>query len=258
MRAKILEVQSLYKTYGTQESRTDALNGIDFQVFEGEFLGIMGASGSGKSTVLNCIAAVLRPSKGKILFEGKDLSEFKEKDLAGYRGNRMGYLFQEFELLDNLTGQENILLPAAIHGLEKSKQKERLRELAEHFGIREILHKFPTQMSGGQKQRVAAARAMILEPDILLADEPSGALDSGNSEILMGQLEGMNRERNTSILMVTHDPGAASYCSRILFLQDGKVFHELRKRVPSETRQEFYERILDAMTQLRGGRAHVF
>lgn len=255
---KILEVQSLYKEYGKKESQTKALNGLSCSVLEGEFLGIMGSSGSGKTTLLNCIATMISPTGGKILLNGEDISRFKGKKLAEYRGNQIGYLFQEFELLDNLTGRENIMLPSAIHTSHDKPEAERLDELAEYLEITSVLDKFPAQMSGGQKQRVAAARAMILKPELILADEPTGALDSKNAKSLMDKLAGLNQEHNTTILMVTHDGNAASYCSRILFIQDGMIFHELRRDFAEETQQDFYERIISVMAQLGGGSANVY
>ena len=246
----ILEIESLYKTYGEKENAAEALRGISFQVYQGEFLGIMGSSGSGKTTLLNCIASVLRPTRGRILLKGQDIGMYTDAQLAAYRGRQIGYLFQQFELLDNLTGGENILLPAQIHKMPAKESRKRMQKLAEYFEIEEVLEKFPNQMSGGQKQRVAALRALLLHPQIVLADEPTGALDSRSARSLMEQLSGVNREDEAAVLMVTHDAQAASFCSRILFIQDGKVFHELRKRVGEETNREFYERILSVMAQL--------
>lgn len=257
MDGKILEITALRKYYGKRENQTKALDGITFQVVSGEFLGIMGSSGSGKSTLLNCIATVTSPTEGSISMEGVEISALKGKKLAEYRGRKMGYLFQSFELLDNLTGRENILLPLSIQGVSGTESAQRLQELAEYLEITRILDKFPSQMSGGEKQRVAAARALILNPKIVLADEPTGALDSRNGRILMEKLAGLNQEQKATILMVTHDSNAASYCSRILFIQDGRIFHELRRRRPEETQQEFYERILQVMAQLGGGSANV-
>lgn len=257
MDGKILEITALRKYYGKRENQTKALDGITFQVVSGEFLGIMGSSGSGKSTLLNCIATVTSPTEGSISMEGVEISALKGKKLAEYRGRKMGYLFQSFELLDNLTGRENILLPLSIQGVSGAESAQRLQELAEYLEITRILDKFPSQMSGGEKQRVAAARALILNPKIVLADEPTGALDSRNGRILMEKLAGLNQEQKATILMVTHDSNAASYCSRILFIQDGRIFHELRRRKPEETQQEFYERILQVMAQLGGGSANV-
>lgn len=257
MDQKILDVQSLHKHYGKGDNITKALNGLSFQVLPGEFLGIMGSSGSGKTTLLNCIATTVQPTEGRILLKGENLSEFKGRKLAAYRGNRIGYLFQNFELLDNLTGMENIMLPLSIHNIPENEGKARLKELADYLEIRDVLNKFPGQMSGGQKQRVAAARALILRPEIVLTDEPTGALDSKNARTLMDKLSGLNEEYGTTILLVTHDSNAASYCSRILFIQDGVIFHELRRRIPDESRQGFYERIIDVMAQLGGGNANV-
>lgn len=253
----ILEIESLKKYYGKSPTRTKALDGITFQVMPGEFLGIMGSSGSGKSTLLNCIATVIRPSSGSIAMNGRQIQELRGAALADYRGKEIGYLFQNFELLDNLTGYENILLPLSLHNVPEKESARRLEQLASYLEISDVLHKFPSQMSGGQKQRIAAARALILNPDIILADEPTGALDSRNAKGLMKKLAGLNRNSNTTILMVTHDCNAASYCKRILFIQDGMLFHELRRNIPEESQQEFYERILKTMAQLGGGSANV-
>ena len=253
----VLEINSLKKYYGKPGNQTKALNGITFQVMEGEFLGIMGSSGSGKSTLLNCIATVIEPSGGRILMKGREIHSLKGKKLAQYRGREIGYLFQNFELIDNLTGRENIMLPMSLHNVSDGESQKRLSRLASYLEITDVLDKFPAQMSGGQKQRVAAARALIMDPGIILADEPTGALDSKNAKTLMKKLSGLNEEENATILMVTHDSNAASYCKRILFIQDGQIFHELRRDTPDETRAEFYERILKVMSQLGGGSANV-
>lgn len=253
----ILEVESLKKYYGKSKNQTKALDGITFQVMPGEFLGIMGSSGSGKSTLLNCIAAVIQPSGGTVAMDGRQIQSLKGAALADYRGKEIGYLFQNFELLDNLTGRENILLPLSLHGVAEQESRKRLEQLASYLEIKDVLGKFPAQMSGGQKQRVAAARALILNPGIILADEPTGALDSKNAKALMEKLLGLNQNANATILMVTHDSNAASYCRRILFIQDGVIFHELRRDVPLESQQEFYARILKVMAQLGGGSANV-
>lgn len=254
---KLLQVQDLHKTYGRGESETVALNGITFDVLPGEFLGIMGASGSGKTTLLNCIATMMRPTSGQILLEGQNISSFKGTQLSKYRGSKIGYLFQEFELLDNLTAKENIVLPLSIHGEKPQRQEELLGKLAKQFDIEDVLNKFPVQMSGGQKQRVAAARALISNPSIILADEPTGALDTKNAKILMQKLSFSSQTDGSTILMVTHDANAASFCSRILFIQDGAIFHELRRKVPGETQNSFYERILTVLAQLGGGSSNV-
>lgn len=251
----ILNIENLMKTYGTVSNQTKALNGITFQVMPGEFLGIMGSSGSGKSTLLNCIATVVKPSGGSIVVENKNLQSLSGNALAEYRGKTVGYLFQNFELLDNLTGRENILLPASLHGKKEKEIGLRLKQLAEYLEITEVLDKFPGQMSGGQRQKVAAARAMILYPKLILADEPTGALDSKSAKNIMEKLSGLNREEKATILMVTHDSNAASFCRRILFIQDGVIFHELRRG--DESQQDFYHRILKVIAQLGGGSCNV-
>lgn len=253
----VLEINALKKYYGKSANPTKALDGITFQVMAGEFLGIMGSSGSGKSTLLNCIATVIRPDSGSIIMNGASVLKLKGAALAGYRGRQIGYLFQNFELLDNLTGKENILLPLSIQNVPEKESRKRLHSLADYLEIRDVLDIFPAQMSGGQKQRVAAARALILTPGIILADEPTGALDSRNAKSLMEKLSGLNQDKNTTILMVTHDTNAASYCRRILFIQDGIIFHELRRDMETESRPDFYERILNVTAHLGGGSANV-
>lgn len=256
MQTRLLQVQDLEKVYNQKESPTTALAGISFDVLKGEFLGIMGASGSGKSTLLNCIATIIQPTSGQILLNGENISAFSKKNLADYRGNQMGYLFQAFELLDNLTGRENIMLPLSIHGKNDSAVQEKIETITDYFDIGDVLDKFPTQMSGGQKQRVAAARSLIMDPAIILADEPTGALDTGSAQTLMQKLKGINEQQQDTILMVTHDANAASYCSRILFIQDGMIFHEIRKK-SDEKQTSFYERILHVLAQIGGGSANV-
>ena len=231
----VLEINALKKYYGKPANPTKALDGITFQVMAGEFLGIMGSSGSGKSTLLNCIATVIRPDSGSIIMNGASVLKLKGAALAGYRGKQIGYLFQNFELLDNLTGKENILLPLSIQNVPEKESRKRLHSLADYLEIRDVLDKFPAQMSGGQKQRVAAARA----------------------KSLMEKLSGLNQDKNTTILMVTHDTNAASYCRRILFIQDGIIFHKLRRDMETESRLDFYERILNVTAHLGGGSANV-
>lgn len=252
----VLRIDSLKKYYGRGDNETRAIDGISFQVVPGEFLGIMGASGSGKSTLLNCIAAVIRPTSGTIEMKGQDIGRLSGKKLADYRGKEMGYLFQNFELIDNLTGKENILLPVSLHGGKENAGSERFDKLASYLEIEDILDKFPSQMSGGEKQRIAAARALILNPGLILCDEPTGALDSKNAKALMSKLLGLNQEEGATILMVTHDSNAASFCSRIMFIQDGKIFHELRKE-DGEDQKDFYDRILKVLAQLGGGSSNV-
>lgn len=254
----ILKVESLKKYYGKEPNITKALDGISFQVMKGEFLGIMGSSGSGKTTLLNCLATIIKATDGLIEMQNQDLNKLKGNELAEYRGKKIGYLFQNFELLDNMTAKENILLPLSLHKVDEKESKKRLKLLAEYLDISDILDKFPVQMSGGQKQRVAAARALILDPMIVFADEPTGALDSKNANILMRKLSDMNEIEESTILMVTHDSVAASFCNRILFIQDGKLFHEIRRDYPRESQEDFYQRILKVMSTLAGGDLNVF
>ena len=254
----ILLVESLTKHYGKEPNSTKALNGISFQVVKGEFLGIMGSSGSGKTTLLNCLATIIKPTDGSIQMQEKDLGQLKGSQLSDYRGKEIGYLFQNFELLDNLTAKENILLPLSLHKVDANESKVRLELLSQYLDISELLDKFPSQLSGGQRQRVAAARALILDPKIVFADEPTGALDSKNATILMQKLSEMNQVEETTILMVTHDSVAASFCNRILFIQDGKLFHEIRRDYPRESQEDFYHRILKVMATLAGGDGNVF
>ena len=254
----ILRVESLKKHYGKEPNITKALNGISFQVVKGEFLGIMGSSGSGKTTLLNCLATIIKPTDGSIQMQEKDLGQLKGSQLADYRGKEIGYLFQNFELLDNMTAKENILLPLSLHKVDENESKVRLELLSQYLDISELLDKFPSQLSGGQRQRVAAARALILDPKIVFADEPTGALDSKNASILMQKLSEMNQAEETTILMVTHDSVAASFCNRILFIQDGKLFHEIRRDYPRESQEDFYHRILKVMSALAGGDGNVF
>ena len=254
----ILRVESLKKHYGKEPNITKALNGISFQVVKGEFLGIMGSSGSGKTTLLNCLATIIKPTDGSIQMQEKDLGQLKGSQLADYRGKEIGYLFQNFELLDNLTAKENILLPLSLHKVDADESKVRLELLSQYLDISELLDKFPSQLSGGQRQRVAAARALILDPKIVFADEPTGALDSKNATILMQKLSEMNQVEETTILMVTHDSVAASFCNRILFIQDGKLFHKIRRDYPRESQEDFYHRILKVMAALAGGDGNVF
>lgn len=254
----ILRVESLKKYYGKGPNITKALDSISFQVVKGEFLGIMGSSGSGKTTLLNCLATIIKPTDGSIQMQEKDLGQLKGSQLADYRGKEIGYLFQNFELLDNLTAKENILLPLSLHEVDANESKVRLELLSKYLDISELLDKFPSQLSGGQRQRVAAARALILDPKIVFADEPTGALDSKNATILMQKLSEMNQVEETTILMVTHDSVAASFCNRILFIQDGKLFHEIRRDYPRESQEDFYHRILKVMAALAGGDGNVF
>ena len=219
----ILNIENLTKIYGNVPSQTKALNGITFQVMPGEFLGIMGSSGSGKSTLLNCIATVIQPTGGSIQVEGVNLQALKGRALAEYRGKKVGYLFQNFELLDNLTGRENILLPTSLHGVPEKESSQRLSQLAKYLEINDVLDKFPSKMSGGQRQRVAAARALILNPRMILADEPTGNLDAGSAETVAKMLSKASQKYEQTIIMVTHDRQMADYADRIITISDGQI-----------------------------------
>ena len=252
----ILKLEHIQKYYGNGGNVTRAIQDISFSVPEGEFLGIMGASGSGKTTLLNCISTIDTVSAGHIYLEGTDVTELRPKSLARFRRENLGFVFQDFNLLDTLTISENIALALAINGAPAGEVEPRIREMAEKLNIRDILDKYPYQVSGGQKQRCACARAIINHPKLLLADEPTGALDSDSraSGKLLELFDRVNEEGQT-ILMVTHDAFTASYASRILFLQDGKIFTELNKG--SDSRSAFFEKILHVLTLLGGGESHV-
>jgi putative ABC transport system ATP-binding protein len=246
----LLEVNDIEKYYGFKSNMTKAVNGISFKVEEKEFVGIMGASGSGKTTTLNCISTIDKVTSGQILIDEKDITSLKSKELSAFRRDSLGFIFQDFNLLDTLTGFENIALALTIHRIQPNEIDKRVTEIAEKLNITSIIHKYPYQMSGGEKQRVASARAMITNPKLILADEPTGALDTKSSRILLNSFEKMNRELNATILMVTHDPLAASYCHRILFIKDGKLFNEINRG--SKEQSAFYRDIIDVLTLLGG------
>ena len=218
----VLEIDSLKKYYGKPGNQTKALNGITFQVMEGEFLGIMGSSGSGKSTLLNCIATVIQPSSGRIVMRGTQIQSLKGKKLAQYRGREIGYLFQNFELIDNLTGRENIMLPMSLHNVPDKESRDRLTRLASYLEITDVLDKFPSQMSGGQQQRVSIARALAGDPSLILADEPTGALDSRTSREVLDFLKKINEEGSASV-MIAHDNSIAVEAKRVVRIYDGKI-----------------------------------
>lgn len=250
----LLEIKNVTKYFGSGDAVSKALNGVSFTMDQGEFTVVMGASGSGKSTLLNVIATIDRPSSGNILLEGCDIAEMKEKDLAAFRRDRLGFIFQDYNLLDTLTIAENIVLPLNLRKCSLKETQERLEKAAAALDIADQLSKFPRQLSGGQRQRAACARALITEPALILADEPTGALDSANSRSLMQTLTLMNRSLGSTILMVTHDAVVGSYASRVLFLKDGKIWNELYRG--DRTRQAMYHEILNTMAVL-GGEADV-
>lgn len=248
----LLCVENIEKYYGNQGSVTKALNQVSFFVQRGEFVSIMGASGSGKTTLLNCIATIDTVSAGHILLDGKDITTINEDDLAAFRRDNLGFVFQDFNLLDTLTLEENIALPLTIRKVPPQEIAEQVYNAAEQLQINSILKKFPFQVSGGQKQRCAFARAVICSPKLIMADEPTGALDSNSSGILLEIMSALNKETNATILMVTHDAFCASYADRILFLKDGKIFNEIIKG--EKTQSMFYHEILDVLSLLGGGR----
>lgn len=253
---KILNVSKLEKYYGKGQNITKALDGVSFSIDEGEFVGIMGPSGSGKTTLLNCISTIDRPTAGSIKIEEVELSSLKRDNLQKFRRESLGFIFQDFNLLDTLTGYENISLPLSILNTKSSEIDYRVKQTARLLEIENVIDKFPYQLSGGEQQRVAAARALITKPSIVLADEPTGALDSKASRLLLERLEELNKTMATTIMMVTHDAFTASYAQRILFIKDGKIFNELIKG--SKSRKEFFEDILAVMTLLGGDVENVF
>ena len=245
---KILEVKKLKKIYGKDGSRTEALSNVNFSVNKGEFIAIMGESGSGKTTLLNMISTLDNPTEGNVVINGKDITYMKEKDVASFRRNELGFVFQDFNLLDTFSNRDNIYLPLVLSGYKHKEMRNRLNKIKDILGIGELLEKYPYQVSGGQKQRVAIARAIITHPSILLADEPTGALDSSSSQNIMELFESINEEGQT-ILMVTHSVRSAAYANRVMFIKDGVVFHELYKG-ENEGVEEFSERILQSQKVL--------
>ena len=246
----MLQVQNVEKYYGSKNNVTKALNRVSFDVEAGEFLAIMGASGSGKTTLLNCLSTIDTISAGKIVLDGVNIAELSEEELAKFRRERLGFVFQDFNLLDTLTIEENIGLALALNHQNPRAVQNRVREVAGKLGITDILTKFPYQVSGGQKQRAAVARAMVAGQSLLLADEPTGALDSRASKNLLEIMTAMNRDMGATILMVTHDAYSASYAKRVLFLKDGRVFNELLRG--DRGRPVFYHEILDVLAALGG------
>lgn len=246
----VLKVSNLQKYYGGKGNVTKALDNINFEVYEGEYIGIMGASGSGKTTLLNCISTIDTPTSGHILIDDKDVTEMKSSALTKFRRDKLGFIFQDFNLLDTLTAYENIALALTITNTPAKKIDSKIKEVANILNITEALNKYPYQMSGGQKQRVASARAIITNPYIVLADEPTGALDSKSARMLLESFKKLNEELNTTILMVTHDAYTASYCKRMLFIKDGKIFHELIRG--NDTRKEFFDKIMEIIALLGG------
>jgi len=247
----VVVAKNLRKIYGSRGNRYTALNDISLEIEEGEFVGIMGPSGAGKTTLLNIIATIDKPSTGTVAIAGDDIVKMKGDKLSSFRREKLGFIFQDFNLLDTLTVKENIVLPLALARHNVNTIELALSTVAEGLGISDILNKYPYEISGGQKQRTAAARAIITRPKLILADEPTGALDSKASRELLQALSDLNDDISATIMMVTHDAFAASYCKRILFIKDGNLFTELVKG--GSSRKEFFQKILDVLATLGGG-----
>lgn len=246
----VLKVEELEKYYGNKGNITKAIDNISFKVNKGEFVAIMGASGSGKTTLLNCISTIDRVTSGHIYLGDKDITKIKGNNLNKFRRKELGFIFQDFNLLDTLTSYENIALALTINKEKTKNIDSKIKKIAKELDIENVLNKYPYEMSGGQKQRVAAARAIVTNPKIILADEPTGALDSKSARMLLEQIENLNDEYNATILMVTHDAFTASYADRIIFMRDGKIFNEISKG--KKSRKEFFEDIIEIVTLLGG------
>lgn len=247
---KILDIKNVEKYYGNKGNVVKAIDDMSFQVFRGEFVGVMGPSGSGKTTLLNIISTIDEVSAGHIYIDGEDLTEINQKDIAKFRRENLGFIFQDFNLLDTLTIHENIALALTINRQKKNDIDSKVLAIATELGIEDILQKYPYEVSGGQKQRCACARALITNPKLILADEPTGSLDSRSAQMLIEMISHLNKELGATILMVTHDSFTASYCDRILFIKDGKTFTELIKG--QNTRKQFFNQILDVVALLGG------
>ena len=246
----ILNLVNIEKYYGNKYNVTKAIDNISFRVEKGEFVGIMGPSGSGKTTLLNCISTIDNVTTGSIVIDNDDITRLKGRKLEDFRREKLGFIFQDFNLLDTLTAFENISLALTIAGKKGKEVKKLVDKAAESLDIKEVLNKYPYQMSGGQKQRVAAARAIVNNPKLILADEPTGALDSKSARLLLNSIENLNKDLEATILMVTHDAFTASYANRILFIKDGKIFNELVRG--EDSRKEFFNKIIDVVTVLGG------
>ena len=246
----ILKIENIEKYYGNKSSLTKAIDGLSFDVERGEFVAIMGASGSGKTTLLNCISTIDKVTAGHIYIDGQDITSLRGNKLNQFRREKLGFIFQDFNLLDTLTAYENIALALSIQGVAYKTIDKRIQEVAQELNIEGILNKYPYQMSGGQKPRVASARAIISEPKLILADEPTGALDSRSSKMLLEKMNYLNQQLTATILMVTHDAFSASYASRVIFIKDGKIFHEVRRG--QDSRKDFFDKIIDVVTLLGG------
>ena len=247
---ELLKIQQIEKYYGSKSSLTKAIDDISFTVRNGEFVAIMGASGSGKTTLLNCISTIDKVTAGHIYLENIDITTLKGKELNKFRREKLGFIFQDFNLLDTLTAYENIALALSIQKRSAKQIDRAVKEVAQQLGITDVLKKYPYQMSGGQKQRVASARAIVTNPKLVLADEPTGALDSKSAKMLLERFNYLNNEHNATIMMVTHDSFTASYASRVLFIKDGRFFNEISRG--DSSRKVFFDKIIDVVTLLGG------
>lgn len=248
--SEILRLDKVEKYYGNKTNITKAVDNISFEVERGEFVAIMGASGSGKTTLLNCISTIDKVTSGNIFVDDENITKFRGNKLNSIRREKLGFIFQDFSLLDTLTAYENISLALTIQNIGVKEMDKRVNDIAKKLGISEVLQKYPYEMSGGQKQRVAVARAIITNPKLVLADEPTGALDSKSSKILLETFNYLNTKLSATILMVTHDSFAASYAKRVIFIKDGKIYNEIDKG--NLTRKEFFDKIIDVVTLLGG------
>lgn len=246
----ILKIEKIEKYYGNKSNLTKAIDNISFETGKGEFVAIMGASGSGKTTLLNCISTIDKVTSGHIYVSGQDITKLRGNNLNRFRREKLGFIFQDFNLLDTLTAYENIALALSIQNVKANEIDKKIKKVANDLGITDVLNKYPYQMSGGQKQRISCARAIITNPKLILADEPTGALDSKSAKMLLESLNYLNKELGATILMVTHDSFTASYANRIIFIKDGKIFNEIQKG--NQTRKDFFDKIIDVISLLGG------
>lgn len=246
----MIDVKHLTKTFGSRLNQTKVLDNLSFTVDQGEFVGIMGPSGAGKTTLMNILSSLSSPTIGSVYIDGKDITRMKETELSDFRRQKIGFIFQDFNLLETLTSKDNILLPLAIDHLSIDEMDRRMKKVASLLGIDYLLNRYPDELSIGQKQRVAAARAMVAEPQVIFADEPTGSLDSKSATEFLRYLSEVNLHQDTTVLMVTHDPFTASYCNRILFIKDGVFFSEVVRR---GSRKEFFEQVIDMQATIGGG-----
>lgn len=247
---KIIDVQHLTKSYGTRNNKVNVLNDLNFSVEKGEFVGIMGPSGAGKTTLMNILSTILLPTMGSVKIAGSDITQMQESKLTDFRRENLGFIFQEFNLIDSLTVRDNIILPLTVSKLSNEEIIRRVRHLTNVLKIDHILNRYPEEISVGQQQRTAAARALISQPQILFADEPTGSLDSKSATEFLNYLDEVNLHEETTVLMVTHDPYTASYCNRVLFIKDGRFFSEIVRR---SSRKDFFEKVIDMQATIGGG-----